>query len=71
MCGRVGVWQPTPRTADVTVTKIAGYGRVRILTSCARVRSLEIVRILFEHMSSQGSKAVGEDYQHTGVDFEP
>ena len=25
------VWQPTPRTADVTVTKIAGYVRVRIL----------------------------------------
>ena len=24
------VWQPTPRTADVTVTKIAGYVRVRI-----------------------------------------
>ena len=25
------VWQPTPKTADVTVTKIAGYVRVRIL----------------------------------------
>ena len=25
------VWQPTARTADVTVTKIAGYVRVRIL----------------------------------------
>ena len=25
------VWQSTPRTADVTVTKIAGYVRVRIL----------------------------------------
>ena len=25
------VWKPTPRTADVTVTKIAGYVRVRIL----------------------------------------
>ena len=25
------VWQPTDRTADVTVTKIAGYVRVRIL----------------------------------------
>ena len=24
------VWQPTPRTADVTVTKIAGYVRVRL-----------------------------------------
>ena len=24
-------WQSTPRTADVTVTKIAGYVRVRIL----------------------------------------
>ena len=24
------VWQPTPKTADVTVTKIAGYVRVRI-----------------------------------------
>ena len=24
------VWQPTPRTADVTVTKIVGYVRVRI-----------------------------------------
>ena len=27
----LAVWQPTPRTADVTVTKIAGYVRVRIL----------------------------------------
>ena len=27
----VCVWQPTPRTADFTVTKIAGYVRVRIL----------------------------------------
>ena len=25
------VWQPTPRTADVTVNKTAGYVRVRIL----------------------------------------
>ncbi len=25
------VWQPTPKTADVTVTNIAGYVRVRIL----------------------------------------
>ena len=25
------VWQSTPRTADVTVTNIAGYVRVRIL----------------------------------------
>ena len=25
------VWKPTPITADVTVTKIAGYVRVRIL----------------------------------------
>ena len=24
-------WQPTPTTADVTVTQIAGYVRVRIL----------------------------------------
>ena len=37
--GRLAVWpsgrlvQPTPRTADVTVTKIAGYVRVRILTN--------------------------------------
>ena len=31
MCVAVCVWQPTPRTADVTVTKIAGYVRVRIL----------------------------------------
>ena len=27
----VCVWDPTPRTADVTVTKIAGYVRARIL----------------------------------------
>ena len=27
----VCVWQPTPKTADVNVTKIAGYVRVRIL----------------------------------------
>ena len=27
----LAVWQPTPRTADVTVTKMAGYVRVRIL----------------------------------------
>ena len=26
-----GVWQHTPKTADVTVTEIAGYVRVRIL----------------------------------------
>ena len=25
------VWQPTPKTADVTVTKVAGYVRVRIV----------------------------------------
>ena len=25
------VWKPTPAMADVTVTKIAGYVRVRIL----------------------------------------
>ena len=31
VCGWPYVWQPTPRTADVTVTKIAGYVRVRIL----------------------------------------
>ena len=31
MAGRVSVWQPTPTTVDVTVTKIAGYVRVRIL----------------------------------------
>ena len=29
MCARV--WHPTPITADFTVTKIAGYVRVRIL----------------------------------------
>ena len=27
----VAEWQPTPKTADVTVIKIAGYVRVRIL----------------------------------------
>ena len=27
----VCVWQPIHKTADVTVTKIAGYVRVRIL----------------------------------------
>ena len=27
----LAVWQPTPITADVTVTKIAGYVHVRIL----------------------------------------
>ena len=27
----LAMWQPTPTTADVTVTKIAGYVRVRIL----------------------------------------
>ena len=27
----VCVWQPTPKTADVTVTKMSGYVRVRIL----------------------------------------
>ena len=31
MCVCVGDWQPTPKTADVTVTKFAGYVRVRIL----------------------------------------
>ena len=33
VCGRVCVcvWQPTLKTADVTVTKITGYVRVRIL----------------------------------------
>ena len=31
MCVCVCVWQPTPRRADVTVTTIAGYVRVRIL----------------------------------------
>ena len=30
-CVRACVWKSTPRTADVTVTKIAGYVRVRIL----------------------------------------
>ena len=30
-CVRVCVWQPTPKTAGVTVTKIAGYVSVRIL----------------------------------------
>ena len=27
---RVCVWQPTPRTADLTVAQIAGYVRIRI-----------------------------------------
>ena len=27
----VAVWQPTPTMADVTITKIAGYVRVRFL----------------------------------------
>ena len=27
----VAVWQATPKTADVTVTEIAGYVRIRIL----------------------------------------
>ena len=27
------VWQPTPKTADVTVNKIAGYGHVRLLVN--------------------------------------
>ena len=27
----VCVWQPTPKTADVTIAKIGGYVRVRIL----------------------------------------
>ena len=33
VCGMIqaGGRQETPRTADVTVTKIAGYARVRIL----------------------------------------
>ena len=31
VCVCVCVWQSTPRTADATVTKIAGYVRVRIL----------------------------------------
>ena len=31
VCGRV--CQPTHRTADVTVTKMAGYVRVRILVN--------------------------------------
>ena len=30
-CVWLCVWQPTPKTADVTVTKIAGYDRVRLL----------------------------------------
>ena len=33
VCGWPCVWQPTPRTADVTVTKIAAYVRVRILVN--------------------------------------
>ena len=38
-CVCVCVWQPTPKTADVTVTKIAGYVRVRILMNryCFRI----------------------------------
>ena len=31
MWNDVAGWQPTPTTADVTVTKIAGYVHVRIL----------------------------------------
>ena len=31
VCVCVCVWKSTPRTADVTVTKIAAYVRVRIL----------------------------------------
>ena len=31
LAGHVCVWKSAPRTADVTVTKIAGYVRVRIL----------------------------------------
>ena len=31
LAGRVCVWKSAPRTAYVTVTKIAGYVRVRIL----------------------------------------
>ena len=30
---RVSVWQPTPTTADATVTEIAGYVRVHILVN--------------------------------------
>ena len=30
-CVRACVWQPTPKTADVTITKITGYVRIRIL----------------------------------------
>ena len=33
MCVAVCVWQPTPKMADITVTKIAAYVRVRILTN--------------------------------------
>ena len=31
--GRLAVWQTTPRTSDVTVTKIAGCVLVRILVN--------------------------------------
>ena len=31
VCMWLAVWQPTPRTVDDTVTKIAGCVRVRIL----------------------------------------
>ena len=31
VAGRMYVWQQTHITADVTITKIAGYVRVRIL----------------------------------------
>ena len=34
----VCVWHPTPRMADVTVTKIAGYVRVQILMNQRFVR---------------------------------
>ena len=30
VCACVRVWQPTPKTADVTVTKIAGYVRILV-----------------------------------------
>ena len=39
-------------------------------TSCARMRSLAIGRILFEQCHVHGSTAVDNDYRHTGVDFE-